>query len=200
MKNYRLHALASAFAAYLMDQAGESIKGIYLFGSVARRESTKESDIDIFVDSIKNHNIIRKTAEAFESTTLAKIFRATGIKNTIRALVGNINNEEFSDVRLSLEADGIVLYGKNIPAEKKGRQPFLLIWFGTPRQQRKKVAFLREIYGRKEKDKTYVGMLQKLGGFKVSPNTILIPIRNKATLLNELNKAKVRYTVKNVWF
>jgi len=74
MKNFKLYALASSFSAYILEQSGEFIKGIYLFGSAARGEATKNSDIDIFIDSKKNQSIV-KAVETFESTTNAKIFR-----------------------------------------------------------------------------------------------------------------------------
>ncbi len=198
MKSSKLHALAGAFASYLLDQAGEYIKGIYLFGSAARSEATKESDIDIFVDTSKDQSAIAKAVDSFEATTIAKAFRAAGIKNPIRALAGNLSSEHFSDIRLSIAADGILLYGKAIPAEK-GRQPCLLIWFSAPKQQKKKVAFLREIYGRAEKGKLYAGLLEKMEGFKAGSGTAVIPIRHKADFLAELKKAKVKYSIKNVW-
>ena len=199
MKNYKLHALTSAFASYLIDQLGDSIKGIYLFGSVARGEATKESDIDIFVDTSISQEAVSKAVDNFETTTAAKTYRVAGIKNTLNALAGNLDSEEFSDLRLSMAADGIVLYGKGLPTERKGKLPHLLVWFETPKQQKKKVAFLREIYGRKEKGKEYSAMLDAMGGFKAGANTVVIPLREKAAILEHLKKAKVKYTVKNVW-
>ena len=198
MKNYKLYALASAFAAYVLEKAGEHVKGIYLFGSVARGEATKNSDIDIFIDVIKNQNI-QRAIESFESTTIAKIFRASGANNPIRTLVGDLSSEEFSDLRLNIAADSIILFGKGIPAEKSSKSPHLLIWFETPKQQKKKVAFLREVYGRVMQNKTYQGLLQKIEGFKAGPNTIIVPIRHKAILLSALKKSKVKYTIKNIW-
>ena len=199
MKLSKLHALASACATYLLDQAGEHIKEIYLFGSVARGEATQDSDIDLFIDSVKNKQTIQKATQAFESTTAAKTYRAIGIKNTIRALLGDLSSNEFSDLRLNIAADGIILYGKTISGEKNRRVPHLLIWFETPKQQKKKVAFLRQIYGRVEKGKIYSGLLQQLQGIKAGPNTLLVPIRHKATLLAALKKSKVNYTIRNVW-
>lgn len=198
MKNSKLHALASSFAAYLIDQFGDSINGIYLFGSVARGEATKESDIDIFVDAIKERAAIGSSVDRFENTTAAKTLRATGVKNPIRALVGDLGSEEFSDIRLSIAADGIILYGKPLPAEK-GRHPYLLIWFTAPQKQKLKVAFLRKIYGRTEKEKQYSGLVQDLAGFKVGPGTAIIPIRYKAKFLAELKKARLKYNIKNIW-
>jgi predicted nucleotidyltransferase len=198
MKNSKLHALASAFVAYLIDQFGESIRGVYLFGSVARGEATKESDIDIFVDAIKDQSAINNAVDRFEATTAAKASRATGVKNPIRALAGDLRSNEFSDMRLSIAADGITLYGKALPTEK-GRQPYLLIWFTAPQKQKIKVAFLRKIYGRTEKGKRYPGVVQKLAGFKAGSGTAVIPIRHKAEFLTELKRAKVKYSVKNIW-
>ena len=46
---------ASAFTTYLLNALNESknIKRIILFGSSARNEATKESDIDIFIETEK---------------------------------------------------------------------------------------------------------------------------------------------------
>jgi predicted nucleotidyltransferase len=199
MKSSKLHALASAFAAYLLDRAGESVNAIYLFGSVARGEATADSDIDIFVDTAKGQQAkIKLAAERFEATTAAKAFRAVGIKNPIRTIAGSLESPEFSELKLGIAAEGIILYGKGFPKEK-GRQPYLLIWFSAPKVQSHKVAFLRTIYGRKEQHKSYPGLLQKIGGFKAGSNTALIPIRHRSKFLSELKKARVKYSIKNVW-
>ena len=198
MKNSKLHAVASSFVAYLIDRFGESVRGAYLFGSAARGEATKDSDIDIFVDTAQNQAAINVVADRFEATTAAKAFRSAGIKNPIRALAGNLGAMEFSDLKLSIAADGIVLYGRALPAER-GRQPQLLIWFEAPKQQKKKVAFLRKIYGRTEKNRQYTGLVQEMGGFKAGAGAAIIPIRHKARFLAELRWARLKYKIKTVW-
>ena len=47
LKNY-----ASYFTAYLLNNLGsiKNIERIVLYGSVAREEATKESDIDLFIE------------------------------------------------------------------------------------------------------------------------------------------------------
>ena len=199
MKLSKLHALASSLAAYLLDQAGEHINGIYLFGSIARGDAVNDSDIDLFIDATRNQDNIKKAAEMFESTSAAKMLRAVGIKNPLRALVGNLKSKEFSDINLNIAADGIVLYGKGIPKGEIGKMPYLLIWFEAPQQQKKKVAFLRKVYGRTEQGRNYPGLMQKFNGFKAETNNVFIPITHKATFLSELKKAKIKYAIKNVW-
>ena len=51
---------ASYFVSYLLDHLKNknTIERIVLYGSVAREESTKESDVDIFIESKKNLNVV----------------------------------------------------------------------------------------------------------------------------------------------
>ena len=54
MNNSYLTAYALDFASFLIQKTKnrDKIRNIILFGSVARQDESKESDIDIFVDII----------------------------------------------------------------------------------------------------------------------------------------------------
>ena len=57
MKNSDVQAYASTFASFLMRKLGDNIKDIdriILYGSVAKGNAMKNSDVDIFIDTKKD--------------------------------------------------------------------------------------------------------------------------------------------------
>src|SRR3989338_3571800 len=62
MNNSYLTAYALDFASFLIQKTKnrDKIRNIILFGSVARQDESKESDIDIFVDIIEDNKVIEK--------------------------------------------------------------------------------------------------------------------------------------------
>ncbi len=205
--NYNLRTLASFFASHLLDKFGNKIKNIFLFGSVARGEANNESDLDIFVDLIEidktKFNKIKSEIQAsvrdFEDTTSCKFFRAMRVNNTINVLADRLDDGQWEDLRLAIAAEGVILYGRGLALIDRKGQPHLLAWWTGPRSQRRKVEFLRQIYGRKEGGRVYPGLLQKWNGLKVGRGTILVPIKFRQELMILLVKQRIKYQVKSIW-
>src|SRR3989338_1392656 len=111
MKRNELIAFSMEYASYLMRKT-ISIESIILFGSVARGDFDKESDIDIFV-SVRNSrktdkDIVRKATNEFYGTKTFEKWQMLGIKNYFSVIVGNINSDEWADLRRSIMTDGVL--------------------------------------------------------------------------------------------
>ena len=84
-----LKAYASYFVSYLLCNLEniENVQRIILFGSVARDEGTKESDVDLFIEVKKKtkkiENEIKRMIEGFYKSREASLFKLKGIDNEI---------------------------------------------------------------------------------------------------------------------
>ena len=95
-----LISYAVDFVSFLLQNLNESereeIKSVLLFGSSARGEARKESDIDIFVDIISNNERIEKkikkiNKEFFDSVKYTKYWKLLDVENDFHIIVGKIN-------------------------------------------------------------------------------------------------------------
>ena len=111
MEKTELHSYALDFASYLLSNTG-GIQRIILFGSVARGDFDKESDIDLFIDTNdkKLEKIIPKLTDSFYSTEKAKRWKLKGITHHFSCLVGELDSSEWKDLKRSIINHEIVLY------------------------------------------------------------------------------------------
>jgi len=189
-------AYAQSFAAFLLsilpsEKLG-NIKGIILFGSVARGEATKESDIDIFIDVFRDEKSLEKQIDRvvedfYKSIFFEKYWKLLGIENEIKPIVGKLS--EWKDLKTSIIANGITLYGKHV-AEIKGKNFVLLSWKKI-KPESKRVWLSKVLYGYNYKKRRYKGLLEIHDGKKISPNCILIPIENYPEVLKKFKHVKV---------
>jgi predicted nucleotidyltransferase len=191
---------ASYFVSYLLMNLKdkENINKIVLFGSAAKEEATKESDIDLFVDTKKESKRfseeVRKVLEDFYTSRESMLFRAKGIDNKINIITGNL--DKWKELKGSIENTGIVLYGKYVPAGIRGRKYLLLAWdkIGTNRG-----AFLNKVYGFNAGGKHYAGLAEKFNCKRIGKSSIMIPVENKDEILNLIKKHKVSSKFLEVW-
>lgn len=173
-------AYASYFVSYLINELDElqNVNKIILFGSVARGEATKESDVDIFIDikekSKRIESKINKILNSFYKSREALIFKTKGIDNKINIIMGKIN--EWPKLRDSIESSGIVLYGNYISSNVRGKKQVIIFW---DKIGKNRGAFLNKIYGFKANKKAYKGLIEILGGRKIGKSSIMIPVENK---------------------
>ena len=103
-----IKAYASYFASYLLKNLNNinNINKIILFGSAAKNELNKESDVDIFIDVNKENNSFNNQIEAllkfFYDTNEALYFRTKGIDNKINIIVSKL--EKWKDLKKSIES------------------------------------------------------------------------------------------------
>lgn len=183
-----IKAYASYFASFLLNEIKDlsNINKIILFGSVARGEAGKESDVDIFIETKNNKKIeleIRKILDKFYKTREALLFKTKGIDNKINLLIGKI--EDWPKLKKSIESSGILLYGPYSASDKNGKKYVIISW---DKIERNRGAFLNKIYGFKVKDKSYKGLIEVLKGKKIGKSTLMLPIEYREQIFKLLKK------------
>lgn len=196
--NAKLIAYAMDAASFIMQKTKlrEDIKNIILFGSVARGEAGKESDIDLFVDIIskkkEGEEDIKKCLEAFMASTKYKNYwKLLNIKNEIKVTVGDI--QEWGGLQSSIIANGITLYGKYMPVTKKGVHKTIFAWENI-KPNAKRVLFNKRLFGYRQNKKFYEGLLQKYSGERLGKGCVIVTLEH-ASKMHEFFR-KYRITVK----
>ncbi len=189
LKEYSMY-----FSAFLLNNLKnkEEIRKIILFGSVARDESDKESDIDIFIEvkrkTQKIEKEIRDIGEKFYHSREASLFKLKNIRNEFNIKIGRL--EEWKDLERSIASTGIILYGSyELQKLPLGVKHFLIVFWNKIGKNRG--AFLNKIYGFNIKGKYYEGLLSKFSGRKLGKSCIMIPIQYKQEIFELLKKYEV---------
>lgn len=203
MQRNELVSYAMSFAAFLLREShvSENISKIILFGSVARGDFDKESDVDIFVDTNLQDRIIQKQLDLFNKSKIKEIYNLKGIKNEIVLKIGSL--DKWRGLRESIAEDGIALYGKY---EEKPKQLNHFTLFRISVEKRifsSKVRIWRKLYGYKQKvgEKVYEskGLLQGLSCVRLSNGIFLAPFAHRQKIIDFLDKNKVSYEMFDVY-
>lgn len=198
-----LKEYAMCFVAYLFSNLGkekENIERVILFGSVAREEAEKESDIDIFIEVKKKtkkiENEIKKTEEKFYGSREASLFKLKNIDNKFNIKIGKLS--EWTELERSIASTGIVLYSnyeiKKLPF---GVKHFIIVFWNKIGKNRG--AFLNKLYGFKIKNKYYSGLISKFSGKKLGKSCLMLPIQYKKDILKLLEEYKVEAKIIEVF-
>ena len=152
---YALAGTASVLSA-LDSTIFKKINGVYIFGSVAQRTATDESDVDVFFDcdlTVALGKMVRKTIQKwydeFRMSIQGLKFKADGISNSFSPIVGKIG--EWRDIKRSVAVSGIQLYGA-AHISLQGEPWFVYAW---EKVKKNRGAFLNFIYGYRVKKKRY---------------------------------------------
>ncbi len=198
----KLIALALDFVSYLTQKINNRalIKNIILFGSVAREEAQKESDVDIFIDVVKDHKNLEKylrdcLKDFNNSTKFKNYWKLLGIENPIKLTVGELKN--WKELSSSIISNGIVLYGKYMPLIKEGNHNVFFIWENI-KPNSKRVLFNKQLLGYKQKGTFYNGLLQKYNGEKLGKGCIIAPLEHSVVFHNLFKKYKISVKIKKV--
>ncbi len=166
------------------------IRRIILFGSVAAGEFDEESDIDLFIDlwsktSAKEVGAFIKEADKRFLTT-SKKWSLLGIRQPIKCIIGTLKDPRWNELKLEMISNGILLYGKFEETEEKLKHFTMFNYSLSRLSQNKKMKFLRKLFGYKtikgKKEYMRPGLLDGIGGVKLSSNVILVPIENSRRL------------------
>ncbi len=191
----------SYLISMLEDQEIRKIKQIIIFGSVARGNAIKDSDIDIFFDVIGSkksqtsfRSKLNKNIEQFYLTNIALSFKMKSIQSEFSVKVGKL--EEWKDLASSISSYGIVLYGKytTSPPDLKG---YTILSWENPGKA--KGALLNKFYGYKAGQKRYPGLIKKYAATKIGPATIMINSSIREVFIDVLAKYGVNYSRYDVW-
>jgi len=196
----KMLAYASYFVSFFLNELSDFsiLNRAILFGSVARGEETKNSDVDIFIEINKKNKRFEKEVDdivnKFYKSREALLFKSKGIDNKINVIVGKI--DEWLKLKEGIESSGIVLYGPYIPLQISGKKNVIISWdaIGINRG-----AFLNKLYGYKIAGKFYKGLIEILNGKKLGKSTIMIPVEHRQEIFNLLKKYKVSAKLREVY-
>ena len=198
----KLTAYALDFTSFLIQKIKnqDQIKNIILFGSVARREAGKTSDIDIFVDLVKEDKKleleIKKILDKFmNSTKYTNYWKLLDLENEIKLTIGELN--KWNQLKPSIIANGISLYGKFKTDIKEGKHKTFFIWENI-KPNSKRVLFNKQLLGYKQNNKFYDGLLQKYGGERMGKGCIITHLDSANIFLKLFRKHKISVKIKKV--
>ncbi|MBI2173058.1 MAG: nucleotidyltransferase domain-containing protein [Candidatus Aenigmarchaeota archaeon] len=201
--NYEILAYAMDFTSFLMSKLGkdsENVKSIILFGSVSRGESTKKSDVDIFLDIFRKEKLLEKKVEKikegfYKSIKFTRYWKLIGIENEIKPIVGKI--DEWKDLKSSIIINGIVLYGRYNEMPEKSKS-IIFLWENI-KPHSKRVTINKKIFGYNHYGRKYLGMLEKYNGIKLAKGSIEIPIESYPVFIKIFRTyripVKIKYTI-----
>jgi len=202
--NYRLIAYAQDFTSFLFEKIGkdaEKINQIILFGSVTRGEATKESDVDLFIDTDekleKKINLIKE--KFYKSIKAEKYWKLLNVNNEINCSIGELEN--WSEVKRSLISDGFILFGK-YKGKVDIRQYYLFV-VGSGKDRNKSLSVWRKLYGYTQKigNKKYSneGLIRKYNGRKIARGVFIIPIEHVKKISSFLKQNKFKFELIPFW-
>jgi len=196
-------AYADSFSSFLITKLKSEqlakVKAIILFGSAARGDASAESDIDIFVDIVSDEKPIEKVVDYalktfYESIIFTKYWKLLGVENNIRPIVGKL--EDWKDLKSSILANGLVLYGKYLATKGLKGAPVVLFYWDPVKSQTRRVLLSKKLYGYSYKGKSYKGLLEQFGATKISTNCILVNLEHAKAFSNVFKQLKI--TVKQL--
>jgi|SRR3989344_868964 len=188
------------FLSVLFDKLKEreEINSIILFGSFARGNQRKDSDIDIFIDvEEKNKNkislLVKESLNEFELKA-EKTWKLRGITNPIVPIIDSLNSEQWKELNNDIQNYGKILYGNY-----KIKDKILISYNFSTLKQKDKMQVIRKLFGYKLKKgkKTYEqkGLIFSLNSQKVS-NALIIDVKNSSSIIELLKKNKVKFEIK----
>lgn len=178
----------------------EVIKNIILFGSVARDEADKTSDVDIFIDVVAENTSFENEcthilSSFYASTKYTHYWKLLGITHEIKLHIGIL--EKWTELKPSIISGGIVLYGKFMPKIKEGKHSVFFIWENiTPNSIR--VLFNKQLFGYTQNEKHYSGLLEKYNGERLGKGSIVVPLEHSAVIHHHFKKYKIAVKIKKV--
>ena len=186
-----LISYAVDFVSFLLQNIKDKnkINTIILFGSVARDESDKDSDIDIFINTKENiEGEVNKIKDKFyDSIKYKKYWVLLGIKNEINLIFGELEKWKLKD---SMLGSAIVLY-QHYSAKLSGGKNKAVLYWENIKPDVKRVMLNKRIYGYNHYGKKYLGLLEKNNGVKIGSNVIIINIEELSLFLKVFRKSKI---------
>lgn len=176
----------------------KDVKTVVLYGSLARGEYTSRSDIDLLILTTE-----KKTLKEVQEKII-ELEQETGrnIQPTIRTL----EELQKTDTGLlqNIFQEGKVLYlreASDIPSVILLQQkPYLVYTFQlNSLSQKEKARFNRHLYEVTKKGYKYKGLLQEIGGQKLSAGCVLVPHSEKQKIEKFFRQFKVQFSQLKVW-
>lgn len=174
------------------------IKLVILYGSFAREENTSRSDVDLLILTTKSR--------AQEEIQNKIIELESEIGRNIQPTVRTISELQKTDSGLlqNIFKEGKILFLRE-PAEIPSalllqQKPYLIYSFRISRlSQKDKVKFNRSFYEQARKGYNYKGLLNELGGKKLSSGCVMVPHSQKEKIEKFFKKYNVKFEQLKIW-
>jgi predicted nucleotidyltransferase len=176
----------------------EDVKAVILYGSLARGEFTSRSDVDLFILTTED-----KTQKEIHDKVIEL---ESEIGRNIQPTIRTIAELQKTDTGLlqNIFQEGKILYLRepsDIPSAILLQQkPYLIYSFQiSSLLQKEKARFNRQLYEQTRKEYKYKGLLQEIGGQKLSAGCVMIPYEQKEKIEKFFKKFKVKFEQLKVW-
>lgn len=176
----------------------EDVKAIILYGSLARGEFTSRSDVDLFILTTED-----KTQKEIQDKVIEL---ESEIGRNIQPTIRTIAELQKTDTGLlqNIFQEGKILYLRepsDIPSAILLQQkPYLIYSFQiSSLLQKEKARFNRQLYEQTRKEYKYKGLLQEIGGQKLSAGCVMMPYEQKEKIEKFFKKFKVKFEQLKVW-
>lgn len=186
----------------------DEIKEIILYGSYAKKSYDKESDIDLFFN-IKNKDKskeieeeLKKILKSFEIKA-EKTWKLKKINAPVSIIVGSLDDEVWKGVKDEIASSGIILYGSYKELPEKVNHYILFSYSLNNLKRKEKMKFIRTLFGysliKNKKEYKQKGILESIGGKKLSSNAILIPSQESLKIKKIFSEFKIKYNLFESW-
>jgi len=174
------------------------IMGVILYGSFARGEYASRSDIDllILINKQKTKKEVQNKIIELESE----------IDRNIQPTIRTVSELQKTDTGLlqNIFKEGKILYLREpaeIPSSLLLRQkPYLICTFRISNlNQNDKAKFNRSLYEQIQKGYKYKGLLNEMGGKKLSSGCVIIPNSQREKLEKFFKKFNITFEQLKVW-
>lgn len=200
MNRELLISYACAFISFLFRTPGiksADMNSIYLFGSVARGDFDKESDVDIFIATEKEEKDILEAAKRalknFYLSEECKKFRLLGVENQISIKCGDVKKWGIFD---SIKSDGIILYSPSVsPMYRK----YFLVEIKPVKNVAKRNRIVRKLAGRKEANRKEKGLVGEIGGNVLDTRHYIVPAEKISSVTRILSKENAPFEIREIW-
>jgi hypothetical protein len=176
----------------------DDVKAVVLYGSFARGEYTSRSDIDLLILTTE-----RRTAKSIQDRII-ELEQETG--RNIQPTIRTIDELKRTDTGLlqNIFQEGKVLYlreAADIPSAVLLQQKpcFIYTFQVSNLSQKEKVRFNRQFYETSRKGYKYKGVLQEIGGQKLSAGCVLVPYSEQKKVESFFRKFKVKFSQLKIW-
>jgi len=197
------------FVSYLMLQPPIKkypITKIILFGSVARGDYTKRSDIDLFIDianlnkiSSLSNEIEKIKTNFFESERMKKWGRLN-IANNFNIAIGNLKEKKWNELKRSMHSHAILIWARFSDIGEEELVPYALIkWNIGMDNASKRVNIARKLYGYKQKGRTYAGLLKEIDAKLIGKGIALVPAEHINRFRELFTNLEIKYNIVDVF-
>ncbi|MBW8002907.1 MAG: nucleotidyltransferase domain-containing protein [Planctomycetes bacterium] len=195
---------------FAKEASKEEVSYILLFGSVARGDTDRRSDVDLLVVFDTDKDDFEDLEARNEVSELALDLEKEYDKN-VQVIFTNRNFHGLDEYFIKeVMNGGILLYARSPRIEVKGLElePYTLILYNLKKFSKKeKMKLKRLLYGhttrKKVKGKTYksekIGLVQQLDGKHLGAGVITVPQTKAQSLEKELEKLKLDYRRIDLW-